>query len=66
MATVTLKSEIPEDLYNRFYKAATDKKGKWCGSKQSAGKALEAAVQSALLSFLDSLEKPAVTDSTPE
>lgn len=66
MATVTLKAEIPEDLYNRFYKAATDKKGKWRGSKQSAGKALETAVQAALLSFLDSLEKPAVTDNTTE
>jgi hypothetical protein len=66
MVTVTLKAEIPEDLYNRFYNAATDKKGKWRGSKQSAGKALEAAVQAALLYFLDSLDKPAVTDSTTE
>jgi hypothetical protein len=59
MVTVSLKIEIPEDLYYRFYKAATDKKGKWRGSKQSAGKALETAVQSALRSFLDSLDKPA-------
>jgi hypothetical protein len=66
MATVALKATIPEDLYNRFYKAATNKKGKWRGIKQPAGKALETAVQAALLSFLDSLEKPAVTDSTTE
>jgi len=58
MATVTLKAEIPEDLYSRFYRAATDKKGKWRGSKQSAGKALQTAVEAALLQFLDSLEEP--------
>jgi hypothetical protein len=66
MATVILKAAIPEELYRRFYKAATNKKGKWRGGKQSAGKALEAAVQAALLSFLDSLDKPAATDSTTE
>ena len=36
MATVTLKADLPEELYNRFYRASTDKKGKWRGSKQSA------------------------------
>jgi hypothetical protein len=58
MATVTLKVEIPEDLYNEFYKAATDKKGNWRGGEQSAEKALQTAVQAALLCFLDSLKKP--------
>jgi hypothetical protein len=58
MAVVTLKVEIPEDLHKEFYKAATDKKGKWRGIKQSAEKALQTAVQAALLCFLDSLKKP--------
>jgi len=58
MTTVTLKADLPEDLYNRFYKAATDKKGKWRGSKQSVGKALQTAVEAALNCFLDSLEEP--------
>ncbi len=58
MATVTLKAEIPEELYNKFYRAATDKKGKWRGSKQSAEKAFRTAIESALLCFLDSLEEP--------
>jgi len=58
MVTVTLKAEIPEELYNRFYRAATYKKGKWRGSKQSAEKALQTAVEAALKCFLDSLEEP--------
>ena len=58
MATVTLKAEITEDLYDRFHRAATDKKGKWRGSKQSAEKALQTAVEAALECFLDSLEQP--------
>jgi hypothetical protein len=58
MATIALKAEIPEELYNRFRKAATDKKGKWRGSKQSAEKAFQTAVEAALQSFLDSLSEP--------
>ena len=58
MATITLKAEIPEDLYSRFHRAATDKKGKWRGSKQSAEKALQTAIEAALQYFLDSLEEP--------
>ena len=44
MTTVTLKVEIPGDLYNEFYKAVTDKKDKWRGREQSAEKALQTAV----------------------
>jgi hypothetical protein len=62
MATVTLKAEIPDDLYNKFYRSATDKKGKWRGSKQSAEKAFQTAIQAALQCFLDSLEKPTFTE----
>lgn len=58
MATTTLKVEIPEDLYSRFHRAATDKKGKWRGSKQTSDKAVQTAVTAALLHFLDSLEEP--------
>ncbi len=58
MATVILKAEIPEELYKRFHRAATDKKGKWRGSKQPAEKALQTAVEAALQCFLDSLEEP--------
>ena len=59
MATVTLKAEIPEDLYSRFHRVAIDKKGKWRGSKQSAEKALQTAIEAALLQcFLASLEEP--------
>ena len=58
MATITLTAEIPEELYNRFYRAATYKKGKWRGSKQSADKALQTAVEAALQCFLDYLEEP--------
>lgn len=58
MATVILRTEVPEELYNRFYKAATYKKGKWRGSKHSAGKALQTAVEAALTCFIDSLEEP--------
>ncbi len=60
MATVTLKAEIPEYLYNRFYKAATDEKGKWHGSKQSAEKAFQTAIEAALQYFSDSLEEPSL------
>lgn len=56
MATITLKAKISEDLYNRFRRAATGKKGKWRGSKQSSDKAFQTAVEAALLQFLDSLE----------
>ncbi len=58
MATVTLKAEIPEELYRKFYKAVTDKKGKWRGSKQSAEKARQTAIETALQYFVDSLEEP--------
>ena len=56
MATITLKVEIAEDLYGRFRRAATDKKGKWRGSKQSSDRAFQTAVEAALQHFLDSLE----------
>jgi hypothetical protein len=62
MATVTLKAEIPEDLYSKFYRSATDKKGKWRGSKQSAEKAFQTAIQAALQCFLDSLEEPTLAE----
>ena len=58
MATVTMKVEVPEDLYNEFYKAATGKNGKWRGNKQTTEKAFQSAVQAALLCFMDSLKKP--------
>ena len=56
MATITLKAEISKDLYSRFRRAATDKKGKWRGSKQSSDKAFQTAIEAAFLQFLDSLE----------
>jgi hypothetical protein len=62
MATVTLKAEIPEDLYSKFYRSATDKKGKWRGSKQSAEKAFKTAIQAALQCFLDSLKEPTLAE----
>lgn len=62
MTTVTLKAEIPEELYNKFHRAATDKNGKWRGSKQSADKAFQTAVQAALLSFLSNLKEPDLAD----
>ena len=62
MATITLKAEIPEDLYSRFHRAAIDKKGKWRGSKQSAEKALQTAIEAALLHFLGSLEEPTLAE----
>ncbi len=58
MATVTLKAEIPEELYSRFYKAATNKKGKWRGSEQTAEKARQTAIEAALQCFVDSLQEP--------
>lgn len=58
MATVTVNAQIPEDLYTKFRRAATDKKGKWRGSKQSSEKALQTAIEAALQCFLDSLEEP--------
>jgi hypothetical protein len=63
MATVTLKIEVQKDLYDEFHKAATDKKGKWRGGEQSVEKALQTAVQAALLCFLDSLKKPDLATS---
>jgi hypothetical protein len=62
MATITLNVEITEELYSKFYRAATDKKGKWRGSKQSAGKAFQTAVEGALLYFIDTLENPTLAD----
>jgi len=62
MARVTLKAEIPEDLYSRFYRVTADKKGKWRGSKQSAEKALQTAIEAALQYFLDSLEEPTLAE----
>jgi len=62
MKTITLKVEIPEELYNKFYRSATDKKGKWRGSKQTPNKAFQTAVQAAILHFLDSLEDPTLAD----
>lgn len=58
MTTITLKAEIPDELYNRFYWAATDKEGKWRGSKQSSDKAFQTAVEASLQCFLDSLDEP--------
>ncbi len=58
MAFVTLKADISEELYSKFYRSVTDKKGKWRGSKQSAEKALQTAIEAALQYFLDSLEEP--------
>ena len=51
-----LQVEISDTLYNRFYKAATNKKGKWRGSEQSAGKAFQTAIEAALQEFINSLE----------
>ena len=58
MAFVTLKADIPEELYSKFYRSVTDKKGKWRGSKQSADRARQTAIEAALQYFLDSLEEP--------
>lgn len=62
MATVIKKIEIPEELYYKFHRAATDKKGKWRGSKQSSEKAFQTAVEGALLYFIDTLENPTLAD----
>lgn len=62
MASITLKAEIPKDLYSRFYRVATDKKGKWRGSKQSAEKAFRTAIKAAMQYFLDSLEEPTLAE----
>jgi len=62
MATVILKADIPEELYKEFYRAATDKKGKWRGSKQSAEKAFLTANIAALQCFLNSLREPDLAD----
>lgn len=51
-----LQVEISDTLYNRFYKAVTNKKGKWRGSEQPAGKAFQTAIEAALQEFLNSLE----------
>ena len=56
MGTKMLHVEVSDTLYDRFYRAATDKKSKWRGSEQSAGRAFQTAVEAALLEFLDSLE----------
>ncbi len=56
MATITLKVEIAEDLYGKSRRAATDKKGKWRGSKQSSDEAFQTAVEAALQRFLGSFE----------
>lgn len=58
METITLKAEIPKELYSKFYKAVTDKNGKWRGGKQSAEKAHQTAIEAALQYFLYSLEEP--------
>ena len=55
MADITLKAKIPEELYNQFRRAVTDKNGKWRGSKQSSEKAFQTAIEAAFLQFLDSL-----------
>ena len=55
MTDITLKAKIPEELYYQFRHAATDKNGKWRGSKQSPEKAFRSAIEAALLQFLDSL-----------
>ena len=62
MATVTLKVEIPEELYNRFRKSATDKKGNWRGSKQSSDEAFKTAIEASMQYFLDSLEEPTLAE----
>ena len=62
MASITLKAEIPEDLYSRFYRVATGKRGKWRGSKQSAEKAFQTAIEAAMQYFLDSLEEPTLAE----
>ncbi len=62
MASITLKAEIPEDLCNRFYRVATNRKGKWRGSKQSAEKAFQTAIEAAMQYFLDSLEEPTLAE----
>ena len=56
MADIILKAKIPEELYNQFRQAVTDKNGKWRGSKQSPEKAFQTAVEAALLQLLDSLD----------
>ena len=56
MATIKLNAEIPEELFNRFRRAVTNKNGKWRGSKQSSEKAFQTAIEAALLQFLDSLD----------
>jgi len=56
MGTKKLQVEISDTLYDRFYRAATAKKGKWRGSEQSAGKAFQTAVEAALLEFLNSIK----------
>ena len=62
MANVTLKAEVPEELFSKFYKAVTDKNGNWRGSKQSAEKARQTAIEAGLQYFLYSLEEPDLAD----
>jgi hypothetical protein len=62
MNDVTLMVKIPEELYSKFRKAATNKKGKWRGVNQTADKAFQTAIQAALLHFMSSLEDPTLAD----
>lgn len=62
MTDVTLTVKLPEELYNKFHRAATDKKGKWRGNKQTADKAFQTAVQAASLYFTNSIEDPTLAE----
>jgi len=55
--TKELSVEISDKLYTRFMRVVSLKGGLWRGTKQKLDKAVNSAVESALSSFLDRLEK---------
>jgi hypothetical protein len=55
--TKELSVKISDELYTRFMRVVSLKGGLWRGTKQKPDKAVNSAVESALSSFLDRLEK---------
>ncbi len=58
MATSILTVELPEDLYRKFIETVTEKGGPWRSRRkeETFTKALESAVTTALMLFLQNLE----------
>jgi HicB family len=57
VGNVMLTQEIPYELYERIFRIAANKGGRWRGSKQSANKAIDTFVKAALIEFADREEK---------